>query len=62
MQRQEDDVRQRMSIASDYFRKTVLEAQSTRQEYFNSQLPKILRVSDCISTLTDALDSRACLT
>lgn len=44
MQRQEDEVRQRMSQASDTFRKTVLEAQSVRQEYFNSQLPKILRV------------------
>jgi hypothetical protein len=44
MQRQEDDVRHRMSLASDAFRKAVLEAQSTRQEYFNSQLPKILRV------------------
>jgi len=46
MQKQEDDVRNRMSMASDTFRKAVLESQSLRQEYFNFQLPKILRVSD----------------
>jgi Rho GTPase-activating protein RGD1 len=45
MQRQEDETRQRMSATSDAFRKAVLEAQSVRQEYFQSQLPKILRVS-----------------
>ncbi|KAL7414594.1 GTPase activating protein [Mrakia frigida] len=44
MQKQEDDVRQRMSHASDAFRRAVLDAQSVRQEYFNSQLPKILRL------------------
>ena len=45
IQKQEDDVRQRMSHSSDAFRRAVLDAQSVRQEYFNSQLPKILRVS-----------------
>jgi len=49
MQKQEDDVRQRMSHASDAFRRAVLDAQSVRQEYFNSQLPKILRVSSISS-------------
>lgn len=44
MQRQEDETRVRMSQTSDAFRQAVLEAQSVRQEYFNSQLPKILRV------------------
>jgi hypothetical protein len=34
-----------MSAASDAFRKAVLETQSLRQEYFNFQLPRILRVS-----------------
>lgn len=43
MQRQEDETRVRMSQTSDAFRQAVLEAQSVRQEYFNSQLPKILR-------------------
>lgn len=51
MQRQEDEVRQRMSQASDTFRKSVLDAQSVRQEYFNTQLPKILRVRPPLSTL-----------
>jgi hypothetical protein len=44
MQRQEDETRVRMSQTSDAFRQAVLEAQSVRQEYFNAQLPKILRV------------------
>jgi hypothetical protein len=45
MQKQEDDIRARMSMASETFRKAVLESQALRQEYFNFQLPKILRVS-----------------
>ena len=45
MQRQEDEVRGRMSMASEVFRKAVLESQSVRQEYFGLHLPKILRVS-----------------
>ncbi|KZS94584.1 RhoGAP-domain-containing protein [Sistotremastrum niveocremeum HHB9708] len=43
IQRQEDDVRARMSTASDTFRKAVLDTQAMRQEYFNFQLPRILR-------------------
>lgn len=45
IQRQEDDIRARVSVASDTYRKSVIETQSMRQEYFNLQLPKILRVS-----------------
>lgn len=45
MAKQEEDVRSRMAIASETFRKAVLESQALRQEYFNFQLPKILRVS-----------------
>ncbi|KAG8855526.1 hypothetical protein FRB96_007030 [Tulasnella sp. 330] len=41
--KQEEDVRGRMSSYSDAFRKAVLETQSMRQEYFNFQLPRILR-------------------
>ena len=48
MQRQEDDVRARMAQASETFRKAVLESQALRQEYFNFQLPKILRVSQAL--------------
>lgn len=44
IQRQEDDIRSRMSAASDAFRKAVIDTQSMRQEYFNFQLPRILRV------------------
>ncbi|KAL1733329.1 Rho GTPase activation protein [Schizophyllum commune] len=44
IQRQEDDVRQRMSAASDAFRKAVTDTQAMRQEYFNLQLPRILRI------------------
>lgn len=43
--KQEDDTRARMAQASETFRKAVLESQGLRQEYFNFQLPKILRVS-----------------
>jgi len=45
LQRQEDDIRLRMSNASDAYRKAVTETQAIRQEYFNFQLPRILRVS-----------------
>ncbi|CAD6572989.1 MAG: hypothetical protein TREMPRED_000705 [Tremellales sp. Tagirdzhanova-0007] len=52
MQRQEDDVRARMAQASEVFRKAVLESQALRQEYFNFQLPKILRLlKECADEL-----------
>lgn len=48
LQRHEDDVRARMSAASEAFRKAVIESQALRAEYFNFQLPKVVRVScDC---------------
>lgn len=34
-----------MSGASDAYRKAVTDTQAIRQEYFNFQLPRILRVS-----------------
>ncbi|CAL1715474.1 unnamed protein product [Somion occarium] len=43
IQRQEDDIRARMSTASDAYRKAVHDTQAIRQEYFNFQLPRILR-------------------
>lgn len=43
IQRQEDDIRSRMSTASDQYRKAVTDTQAMRQEYFNFQLPRILR-------------------
>ncbi|PPQ79686.1 hypothetical protein CVT25_003260 [Psilocybe cyanescens] len=43
IQRQEDDIRARLSNASDQYRKAVTETQAMRQEYFNFQLPRILR-------------------
>lgn len=45
IQRQEDDIRARVSTASDQYRKAVFDTQAMRQEYFNFQLPRILRVS-----------------
>ena len=45
-QRQEEDIRARMSSAAEAFRKAVRETQTMRQEYFNFQLPRFLRVSD----------------
>ena len=44
IQRQEDDTRARLSTASDQYRKAVTDTQAMRQEYFNFQLPRILRV------------------
>ncbi|CEH11907.1 -domain-containing protein [Ceraceosorus bombacis] len=41
--KQEEDIRSRTSTASDAFRKEVLATQGVRQEYFNLQLPRILR-------------------
>lgn len=43
IQRQEDDIRQRVSAASDQYRKSVTDTQAMRQEYYNLQLPRILR-------------------
>ncbi|TFK17559.1 GTPase activating protein [Coprinopsis marcescibilis] len=43
IQRQEDDIRSRVSTASDQYRKAVTDTQTMRQEYFNFQLPRILR-------------------
>ncbi|WVR08891.1 hypothetical protein IAU60_005950 [Kwoniella sp. DSM 27419] len=52
MARQEDDVRARMAQSSETFRKAVLESQALRQEYFNFQLPKILRLlKECADEL-----------
>ncbi|KAG6835147.1 hypothetical protein H0H93_004421 [Arthromyces matolae] len=53
IQRQEDDIRSRMSIASDVYRKAMTDTQAMRQEYFNFQLPRILRsLKEC----TDEID------
>ncbi|GAA98302.1 uncharacterized protein L969DRAFT_93096 [Mixia osmundae IAM 14324] len=43
MQRQEEEARSRMSVASDAYRKEVLSAQQARQDYFGLQLPRVLR-------------------
>ncbi|EGN95220.1 hypothetical protein SERLA73DRAFT_95907 [Serpula lacrymans var. lacrymans S7.3] len=43
IQRQEDDIRSRVSVASDTYRKSLTDTQAMRQEYFNFQLPRILR-------------------
>ncbi len=41
--KQEEEIRARTSTASDAFRREVLSTQGIRQEYFNLQLPRILR-------------------
>ncbi|KAI0709675.1 GTPase activating protein [Cerioporus squamosus] len=52
MQRQEDDIRARMSSASDAYRKAVTDTQTMRQEYFNFQLPRILRaLKECVDEI-----------
>ena len=48
IQKQEDDMRSRLSTVSDAYRKAMAETQAIRQEYFNFQLPRILRVCSFI--------------
>ncbi|KAH9045994.1 RhoGAP-domain-containing protein [Lactarius hengduanensis] len=43
IQRQEDDIRARVQLSSQAYHKSVQETQGLRQEYFNFQLPRILR-------------------
>jgi len=54
IQKQEDDIRARLGTANDAFRKSVQDYQTLRQEYFNFQLPKILRVGDVAYSQKDA--------
>ncbi|KAL4066200.1 Rho GTPase activation protein [Scleroderma yunnanense] len=50
--RQEDDVRLRVSNASDSYRKALHDTQAMRQEYFNFQLPRILRaLKECVDEI-----------
>ncbi|EMD38795.1 hypothetical protein CERSUDRAFT_133320 [Gelatoporia subvermispora B] len=52
IQRQEDDIRARMSRESDAYRKAVTDTQAIRQEYFNFQLPRILRaLKECVDEI-----------
>lgn len=44
IQRQEDDIRNRVQVSSQAYHKSVQETQALRQEYFNLRLPQILRV------------------
>ncbi|KAG8757902.1 hypothetical protein FRC14_001200 [Serendipita sp. 396] len=53
-QRQEEDIRHRLAAASDVFHRASLECQGMRQEYFNLQLPKILRA---LKELSDEIDT-----
>lgn len=47
--KQEEEVRSRMGQSSDAYRSQVIGAQAVRQEYFNLQLPRILRVR-CVNS------------
>ncbi|PCH44144.1 GTPase activating protein [Wolfiporia cocos MD-104 SS10] len=52
LQRQEDDVRARVSKESDAYRKAVTETQAIRQEYFNFQYPRLLRaLKECVDEI-----------
>ncbi|KAH9931810.1 GTPase activating protein [Fomitopsis serialis] len=52
LQRQEEDVRARMSKESDAYRKAVTETQAIRQEYFNFQYPRLLRaLKECVDEI-----------
>ncbi|KAH7885795.1 hypothetical protein F5I97DRAFT_1875464 [Phlebopus sp. FC_14] len=50
--RQEDDIRSRVSNASDTYRKAFTDTQTMRQEYFNFQLPRLLRaLKECVDEI-----------
>jgi hypothetical protein len=49
IQRMEEDSRAKMNNASDAYRQQVLATQTIRQEYFNLQLPRMLKVSCSLS-------------
>ncbi|KZT66142.1 RhoGAP-domain-containing protein [Daedalea quercina L-15889] len=52
LQRQEEDIRARMSKESDAYRKAVTETQAIRQEYFNFQYPRLLRaLKECVDEI-----------
>ncbi|KAI5454866.1 hypothetical protein NCC49_002145 [Naganishia albida] len=52
IQRQEDETRARMNSASEQFKKAVQDNQAVKQEFFNLQLPKILRqMKECADEL-----------
>ncbi|BEI85216.1 hypothetical protein CcaverHIS002_0506170 [Cutaneotrichosporon cavernicola] len=56
MAKHEDDVRARMALTSEAFRKACLESQALRQEYFNHQLPRIVRLlKDCADELDNGM-------
>ncbi|GMK55519.1 hypothetical protein CspeluHIS016_0205750 [Cutaneotrichosporon spelunceum] len=56
MAKHEDDVRARMASTSEAFRKACLESQALRQEYFNHQLPRIVRaLKDCADELDNGM-------
>lgn len=48
MQKHEDEVRQRMTSASEAYRKAAIENQTLRKEYYDKQLPKVVRVSSIV--------------
>lgn len=49
-QRMEEDSRAKMNNLSDAYRQQVLATQTIRQEYFNLQLPRMLKVSRAVQT------------
>ncbi|WVO22533.1 uncharacterized protein IAS62_003863 [Cryptococcus decagattii] len=53
LQKQEDDSRAKMDQANETFTKAVAESKQLRKEYFNYQLPKILRI---LKEAADELD------
>lgn len=63
--KQEEECRSRLGQSSDAYRGQVVGAQSARHEYFNTLLPKVLRVSrpmlgkSLMFSLADSVISRA---
>ncbi|KAH9987508.1 GTPase activating protein [Russula vinacea] len=52
IQRQEDDIRNRVQVSSQAYHKSVQETQALRQEYFNLRLPQILRaLKECVDEI-----------
>jgi hypothetical protein len=55
LHRLEEEARQRMAGANDSYRREILHTQQVRNDYFNVQLPKILRVRESSPSLSLSL-------
>jgi len=61
MQKMEEEARAKMNAMSDAYRQQVLSTQTIRQEYFNLQMPKMLKVCRHLSLFFYIRYTESCL-